>query len=129
MRKILSLAALATAVVPAMAAVSAPSVASAQGYRPGYFSNPCGPAQKNARVSGAAIGGVVGAVIGNRVASRGVRTEGTVLGAVAGAAVGQEIGRRQGCKAAAQYGYGQRYGYEPRNSQRYGYGNGYGYRR
>ena len=116
MRKFAALAAAAATAIPAMVAVSAPSVASAQTYRPSYFSNPCGQPQKNARVSGALIGGALGAVVGNKVAARGVKTEGTVLGAAAGAAIGQEVGRRKGCQV--QQGYAYRPGYAP---QPYGY--------
>ena len=123
MRKFVALAAAAATAVPALVAVSAPSVASAQTYRSGYMSNPCGQPQKNARVSGALIGGALGAIVGNKVAARGVKTEGTVLGAAAGAAVGQEVGRRRGCQVPQaqayrpgyhQQGYAQPYGYRTR---------------
>jgi hypothetical protein len=118
MRKFVALAAAAATALPALAVASAPSVAAAQSYRSGYLSNPCGPPQKNARVSGAVIGGALGAIVGNKVAARGVKTEGTVLGAAAGAAIGQEVGRRKGCQVqqgrAYHPGYAPAYGYRTR---------------
>jgi hypothetical protein len=110
--KMLGLAAIATLAVPAM---TLPTAASAQPVAR-YLENPCGPAQKNARITGGAIGAVGGAALGRSLAARNARTEGTLLGALVGAAVGQEVGRRTGCRNA---GYQQGYGYAPAYSPGY----------
>ena len=106
MRKILALAAFATALAPALAVSAIPAAASAQSARQ-YFSNPCGVTQERHRVIGGAVGGIAGALIGGKVAADNAKFEGKLVGAAAGAAVGQEVGRRTGCRAAARAGYGQ----------------------
>ena len=106
MRKILGLAAAAATAIPAVTFAALPSTALAQGY--GYFSNPCGPQQRNARLGGAALGGLAGAAVGSAVAAKNARKEGAILGGVLGAAAGQEIARRKTC--APSYGYAPAYG-------------------
>ena len=111
--KMLGLAAIATVALPVLSVTALPSSASAQPVAR-YMENPCGPAQKNARITGGAIGAVGGAALGRSVAARNARTEGTLLGAVVGAAVGQEVGRRTGCRST---GYAP--AYAPAYSQGY----------
>ena len=107
MRKMLGLAAIATALTPALTLAAIPTAASAQTRQ--YFSNPCGVTQERHRVIGGALGGVAGALIGGKVAADNAKFEGKLVGAVAGAAAGQEVGRRTGCRATARAGYGQAY--------------------
>jgi hypothetical protein len=111
MRKMLGLAAIATAAVPALTLTATPASAQVRA----YMSNPCGVAQQQHRVAGGALGAAAGALVGRRVAADNARTEGTIVGALVGAGVGQEIGRRTGCRAAArQAGYGyQQQAYAP----------------
>ena len=109
--KMLGLAAIASIVVPMTTVAALPTAASAQPVA-NYMANPCGAPQKNARITGGAIGAVGGAALGRSVAARNARTEGTILGALVGAAVGQEVGRRTGCRSANA-------GYAPAYSQGY----------
>ena len=111
MRKMLGLAAIATALTPALTLSALPSAASAQARQ--YFSNPCGVTQERHRVIGGALGGVAGALIGGKVAADNAKFEGKLVGAVAGAAAGQEVGRRTGCRSAARTGYGHSQAYAP----------------
>jgi len=116
MRKMLGLAAAVATAVPAVTFAALPSTASAQSAP--YWSNPCGPTQRNHRVIGGGVGAVAGALLGGKLAADNAKTEGKILGAVVGAGVGQEVGRRTGCQAAYRQQMHQGYAYQPGYGQR-----------
>ncbi|MFN3228680.1 MAG: glycine zipper 2TM domain-containing protein [Asticcacaulis sp.] len=131
--------------VATLAAVAAPSMATAQSYDRGYRDEPRGaydPCTREARQRGTAggvAGALAGAAIGGNVAAKNARAEGAVLGAILGAVVGSQVGSGSAACGTGE-DYDDRYG-QDRYSQRgypgsgsHGatggydrYGSGYGY--
>jgi hypothetical protein len=111
-------------IAAAAAAMSAPTLVSAQNYNNGYAppTQQCQQSLNNNRLAGGAIGAVAGAVLGKQIAGRNARSEGQVLGAVIGAVAGSEIGRRR--VACDDYAYR---GNQPAPRQSSYRPNGYGY--
>ena len=140
------------AAIATLAAMAAPTFASAQsydyrrhdngyGYGQTYDYRSCTESQRDRQAAGAVIGATIGAVAGSQMSARGRRTENSVLGGVLGAVIGAGVGGDSAnCRADARYGYDQRdyryggYGYDGysrdrryddrRYDDRYGYGYG-----
>lgn len=126
----------AVAGLAALAAVSAPTLASAQSYGPypytahGYdrqdyragpaYYDPCVRDQRQRQTAGGLIGAAIGTIAGSQIAARGNRTEGSVLGGVVGAAIGAGVG---GGQAACRPGSVQPYPAADYGRDAYGYSN------
>lgn len=128
----------AVAGLAALAAVSAPTLASAQSYGQSYgaypytahgddrqdyragpaYYDPCVRDQRQRQTAGGLIGAAIGAIAGSQIAARGNRTEGSVLGGVVGAAIGAGVG---GGQAACRPGSVQPYPAADYGRDAYGY--------